>query len=187
MVAAFDANPTVVQAYNELHKPKCAKVSSLGAPNTAKWLAESGTNGMVLGAPCQPYGKSGSGLGPRDRRCAFVQLLQCIHWAQLQWVVVECAPTIPQHDGGNTLRDLVQALRLLGYAITWRVTELARLRPIRSRRWTATILQLPLYHKLHTSCKLHLLQRDFQCPPITPTPAELHLAQLHYIPLELRI
>lgn len=78
---------------------------------------------LCAGFPCQPFSKSGSRLGFRDkvRGTLFGEISQIIELKRPKFVLLENVENLEGHDGGRTLYTIKRVLRDMGYFVKDRV------------------------------------------------------------------
>ncbi|MDE4537703.1 DNA (cytosine-5-)-methyltransferase [Pseudomonas sp. ITEM 17296] len=74
---------------------------------------------LCAGFPCQPFSKAGGQKGWRDtvRGTLFFNIAQIIELKSPKYVILENVANFLKHDGGNTYRQVIQALNELGYEV----------------------------------------------------------------------
>lgn len=83
------------------------------------WAAVPPHDILCAGFPCQPFSKSGSQLGRRDRTrgTLFAEILKVIRRRRPNHVVLENVGNFERHDSGRTWRIVQESLAGLGYDV----------------------------------------------------------------------
>lgn len=77
---------------------------------------------LCAGFPCQPFSISGKQKGFEDTRgTLFFDICEIISEKHPKVVFLENVKHLVHHDGGNTLRTILQKLENLGYRVSWKV------------------------------------------------------------------
>jgi DNA (cytosine-5-)-methyltransferase len=77
---------------------------------------------LCAGFPCQPFSISGKQKGFEDTRgTLFFDICEIISEKQPKVVFLENVKHLVHHDGGNTLKTILQKLEELGYKVSWKV------------------------------------------------------------------
>jgi DNA (cytosine-5)-methyltransferase 1 len=111
----------------ELH-PSEDSVDGLFTNNFAGDITKVNPNSIVNhdilcgGFPCQPFSISGHKKGFNDTRgTLFFNVLEIIKAKQPRVVFLENVKHLIHHDGGNTLRVILEELEKVGYKTTWKL------------------------------------------------------------------
>lgn len=81
---------------------------------------------LCAGFPCQPFSISGKQKGFEDTRgTLFFDICQIISQKKPKVVFLENVKHLVHHDGGNTLKTILNKLSELGYSVSWRVLNSA--------------------------------------------------------------
>ena len=77
---------------------------------------------LCAGFPCQPFSISGKQKGFEDTRgTLFFDICQIISQKRPKVVFLENVKHLVHHDGGNTLKTILDKLTDLGYFVSWKV------------------------------------------------------------------
>ncbi|OHX66407.1 DNA cytosine methyltransferase [Flammeovirga pacifica] len=77
---------------------------------------------LCAGFPCQAFSISGKQKGFEDARgTLFFDIARIVHHHQPKLLLLENVRNFQRHDGGNTLRVVVQTLDDLGYSVDYKV------------------------------------------------------------------
>lgn len=77
---------------------------------------------LCAGFPCQPFSISGKMRGFEDTRGTLIyNVFKIIAHKSPKVVFLENVKHLVHHDGGNTLRTIINGLHDLGYQVSWRV------------------------------------------------------------------
>ena len=77
---------------------------------------------LTAGFPCQPFSISGKMRGFEDTRGTLIyNVFKIIEAKQPKVVFLENVKHLVYHDGGNTLRTILEGLNALGYKTSWKV------------------------------------------------------------------
>ncbi len=77
---------------------------------------------LTAGFPCQPFSISGKMRGFEDTRGTLIyNVFKIIEAKQPKVVFLENVKHLVYHDGGNTLRTILEGLNTLGYKTSWKV------------------------------------------------------------------
>jgi len=137
VVDAIDSNANMTMIYNKIHDSTTATTGDLNDWSIIAQLGRRNAQGMTLGFSCQPYSASGLQQGHHDRRDITHAMVRAIWALNLDFGVLECVSEFAIFDSGKNLKDLTQALDLMGYKLFTHITQLRDIRPMFSKRWTA--------------------------------------------------
>lgn len=81
----------------------------------------------VSGFPCQPFSQAGAQLGLADKRgTLFEAIARILAVKQPQAFLLENVKGLVGHDGGRTLRIIIETLEGVGYSVDYRVMDAAK-------------------------------------------------------------
>lgn len=72
----------------------------------------------VAGLPCQPFSRAGIRMGSTDERHLFPAFLRLLEANRPQLALIENVPGLLDVEQGRTYRDMLAALRALGYHVS---------------------------------------------------------------------
>ena len=77
---------------------------------------------LCAGFPCQPFSISGKKKGFSDTRgTLFFNVMEIVKAKQPKVVFLENVKHLIHHDGGNTLKVILEELEDAGYATSWKL------------------------------------------------------------------
>lgn len=77
---------------------------------------------LCAGFPCQAFSVSGKQKGFEDvRGTLFFDIVRIVHHHQPKVLLLENVKNLANHDGGNTLRVIVQTLQDIGYKVYYKI------------------------------------------------------------------
>ena len=77
---------------------------------------------LCAGFPCQPFSIIGERKGFRDMRgTLFFEIVRLLEAKRPRRLLLENVRQLVSHDGGNTMRRILNALNALGYDVDWRI------------------------------------------------------------------